>query len=258
MRHWQIDRIQNETPLLLLNTPWPPFDQWRSLFRTSGRFIICADGALNRLHDLIQSEFSSTATGDYLPDVVCGDLDSVRADVLAYYRSFDSVHIEHVSEQDSTDFEKCLNYIIKAIPDCGKVNVLGGLGGRLDHTLASIRALYAFAKGHGHVQVTVYGVENIVCLLHGSQKHQVTVNRSLAGPHCGLISFGSASGGLKAVTSGLEWDITEDMGPLGFSSGLFSACNRLRGEVVDISLIEATGDYSTGLVFMVEAHYSNP
>ena len=44
--------------------------------------VLCADGAANRLHDGLSEVDSNT----YIPDVICGDLDSIRTDVQSFYR----------------------------------------------------------------------------------------------------------------------------------------------------------------------------
>lgn len=49
----------------------------------------------------------------HLPDVICGDLDSIRKDVTDFYRS-KNVQIEDLSyDQDNTDLEKCIRWILR-------------------------------------------------------------------------------------------------------------------------------------------------
>lgn len=64
-----------------------------------------------------------------VPELVIGDLDSISP--AARDRLADRLH--HVAEQDSTDFEKCLQRI-----DAGFVLAAGFSGSRLDHTLAAL------------------------------------------------------------------------------------------------------------------------
>ncbi len=66
------------------------------------------------------------------PTAVIGDMDSCTPDV----RQMSDIKITEISEQNSTDFEKCLG-IINAPLIIG----LGFLGGRLDHELAALNAL---------------------------------------------------------------------------------------------------------------------
>lgn len=68
-----------------------------------------------------------------LPDVVIGDMDSLTSkmrDLIPSGRLF------HVAEQNSTDFEKCLQRLSAPL-----ILAAGFLGGRLDHELAACTAL---------------------------------------------------------------------------------------------------------------------
>jgi hypothetical protein len=58
--------------LSLLRRIWPHF-----------RLKICADGGANRLYDLLETSEDKIA---HLPDLVKGDLDSIRPDVSNFYR----------------------------------------------------------------------------------------------------------------------------------------------------------------------------
>ena len=67
---------------------------------------LCADGAANRLHDRLEEPQRSSM----LPDIITGDLDSLRGDVSSFYAAR-GVVITGVSEQESNDFEKCLRWL---------------------------------------------------------------------------------------------------------------------------------------------------
>lgn len=67
---------------------------------------VCADGAANRLHD----SFDGDRPGErerFVPDVIVGDLDSLRPEVSAFYEALGS-EVKLVEDQDYNDFEKCL------------------------------------------------------------------------------------------------------------------------------------------------------
>ena len=75
------------------------------------------------------------------PDMIVGDFDTVKPEVLAYYR-----RMEHIvwdarqPEKDETDTELAL---LKAqATGCSEVVVLGATGGRMDHTLGNIHLLF--------------------------------------------------------------------------------------------------------------------
>lgn len=69
----------------------------------------------------------------HIPKAVIGDFDSVNADTIA---QIPSERLHRVSEQDSTDFDKCLRHITAPY-----ILAVGFTGGRLDHELAVYNAL---------------------------------------------------------------------------------------------------------------------
>lgn len=84
--------------------------------------MVAADGAANH-----------AISAGYVPDRVVGDLDSLSDDARA---RIPADRIEHVGEQDTTDFEKCLTRI-----DAPLVLATGVTGRRLDHALAVLNTL---------------------------------------------------------------------------------------------------------------------
>lgn len=98
---------------------------------TENDFIICADGG----YDLAVAE-------EIIPDVVIGDFDSIHSETVQAGKI-----IRVAAEKDDTDTMLCLKY---GIQQGYKVFVIvGGIGGRLDHSIANIQTLsYAcgFAK----------------------------------------------------------------------------------------------------------------
>lgn len=69
---------------------------------------------------------------------VIGDFDSLDPNVRAQVPA-DRLH--HVPEQNSTDFDKCLRYIVAPV-----VLAVGFSGGRLDHQMAAMHTLVARAE----------------------------------------------------------------------------------------------------------------
>ena len=75
------------------------------LWREAG-VRVCVDGAANRLHDSL----ADADRGRLLPDLIKGDLDSIRDDVAAFYRGL-GVPLERDAETDRHDFDKCLRWL---------------------------------------------------------------------------------------------------------------------------------------------------
>ncbi|WP_372837257.1 thiamine diphosphokinase [Puniceibacterium confluentis] len=84
--------------------------------------VIAADGGANVLH----------AAG-IVPEAVIGDMDSARPELLA---ALPEGVVHRISEQDSTDFDKCLRHVTAPL-----VLGYGFLGGRVDHQLAAMTVL---------------------------------------------------------------------------------------------------------------------
>lgn len=98
-------------------------DEGKSLLRhlwSKATLRVCADGGANRLHDSFDvggehtEEGGDTPVGDpsedrarFVPDVIVGDLDSLRPEVARYYEERGS-EIKRRDDQDHCDFEKCL------------------------------------------------------------------------------------------------------------------------------------------------------
>lgn len=101
-----------------------------------------------------------------MPDEVVGDLDTVDSSVLQEYRENSSVKFEiHKPEKDETDTELAL--LTAARCGCNKVDLLGALGGRMDHAISNIQLLYQFYKQG--MDVCIYDAQNKLYLL-GSGK----------------------------------------------------------------------------------------
>ncbi|MEM6663166.1 MAG: thiamine diphosphokinase [Pseudomonadota bacterium] len=89
--------------------------------------LIAADGAADRVKELGSS-----------PDFIIGDLDSVEDAERWRGRSASVIHL---TEQDSTDFEKSLYATTAPLYIC-----VGFTGARVDHTLAVFHAMLRYPK----------------------------------------------------------------------------------------------------------------
>ena len=70
--------------------------------------LVCADGGSNQLFDKFIEYKEREST--YVPSAIIGDLDSIRDDVQAFYKSKGTL-IKYVNNQDNTDFEKVLDFL---------------------------------------------------------------------------------------------------------------------------------------------------
>ncbi|KAG9040366.1 hypothetical protein FS837_000735 [Tulasnella sp. UAMH 9824] len=163
-----------------------------------------ADGASNRVYD-------SLSAGDresYLPDLIKGDLDSIRPEVRQWYEGR-QVDVVRDPDQYSTDFMKCVASVdaleaASGSPDQLGIIVLGGLSGRLDQTVHTLSYLHKLRTRRDRIFVVT---DDDVSWVLDSGEHDITVDRSLLGPTCGLLPVGVGSTILS--TRGLEWNLTE-------------------------------------------------
>lgn len=110
-----------ENPVAVLGAVEPTSAHLRNLL-ISDVPLICADGGGN-----IALEFGLK------PDYIIGDMDS-------FSKPFDG-EVVHLSEQETTDFEKCLYTVEAPFYIC-----YGFLGGRLDHELAVLSVLVRYPE----------------------------------------------------------------------------------------------------------------
>ncbi|OBZ72122.1 Thiamin pyrophosphokinase 1 [Grifola frondosa] len=218
-------RAATNTPhaLILLNQPF----SFALLDRVwnACQWRCCADGGANRLHDPLKEskgkDLRSELSNVYLPDLIKGDLDSLRDDVREYYASY-NVPIVKDPDQDSTDLMKCLESLSdkeKAEGCQYDVVILGGLAGRLDQTIHTLSLLHKLRKSRERIFVVTD--DNIAWVLDEGE-HYIHINHDMLGPTCGLLPVGVNSTILS--TAGLRWNLTDC--PSSFD-GLVSTSNHL-------------------------------
>ncbi len=97
--------------------------------------ILCADGGARyaRLLGLV-------------PRAIVGDLDSLDGETARYFADRGTRLVRHAPEKDETDTELALREAL--VLDPAAVWIFGGLGWRLDHTLANL-SLLAAGSGSG-------------------------------------------------------------------------------------------------------------
>ncbi|KAJ2470472.1 thiamine pyrophosphokinase [Coemansia sp. RSA 2322] len=229
MRHrhaaatWPADQ---ELALLILNQPIPHAD--KSLFRelwARAKHRICVDGGGNRLYEL---GIKAGALEAYVPDAIVGDLDSLLEQPRAYYKQR-GAEICYYSDQDSTDFMKGLRYLDdfrragRSTSSCAVV-VLGGLCGRVDHILHSLKVLF---NTHLERQMLIVSEENLTFVLPKGA-NRILINRKVDGPTCGILPL---AGETVLTTNGLRWNLDHHLSTF---EGLMSTSNIIDGAEVHI------------------------
>jgi len=260
---WDLPSLLNGTSpsipyaIVILNTPINA-NAFNAVINKA-TLVVCADGGANALHDYYYDDDHIEEKLDpeddrRLPDAIIGDLDSIRPAVMSSF-SHKFVRIVKESDQNSTDFAKCLRWLRQeytSTRECGNslmpnshlpidespsrldVVVLGDISGRLDQGLSLLHYLY-LAKAD----------ESLLCgkmYLLSSQSLTIILSPGLNIIHfpqpcetfsenVGIIPL---SGPTTITTRGLEWDVTN--WATQFGSGLMSTSNHIRAENVEIDV----------------------
>ncbi|MCT8159807.1 thiamine diphosphokinase [Pseudoruegeria sp. SHC-113] len=145
----------------------------------------------------------------YCPRAVIGDMDSLDAATREALLAGGADLIE-VAEQESTDFEKCLQRLRAPL-----IYGAGFTGARLDHTLAAFTALVR----HADQRVILVGEEDVIFLSPAEIELDVP-----AGTRVSLYPMGAVRG----RSDGLHWPIDGiDFAP----NGRIGTSNRAMGPV---------------------------
>ncbi|XP_015891888.1 thiamine pyrophosphokinase 1 isoform X2 [Ziziphus jujuba] len=156
-------------------------------------------------------------------------MDSIRTEVLDFYTNNGTKIMDESDDQDTTDLHKCVSYICDFAPNLDKsslcILVAGALGGRFDHEMGNINVLCRFSS----IRIVLLSDDCLIHLLPRTHHHEIHIQSSTVGPHCGLIPVGMPSG--STTTTGLEWDLHETEMRFG---GLISTSNIVKGEKITV------------------------
>lgn len=206
--------------LLILNQPLT--DSMQVLLRRTwekAALKVAVDGGLNALTDVQDNG------RPLVPDVICGDFDSLSQDTLTKYSGMGSKLIR-TPDQDETDFTKslreCSNELSARKLVVDAILVFVNTSGRLDHVLGNLDTLYK-AREISDVPVFLLG-DNSICWSLEKGRHRIIYHEEMARSHVGLIPLGHPCP--RVTTNGLVWNLKND----GMEFGkLVSICNRFDG-----------------------------
>ena len=172
--------------------------EWLKTLLGAATAVIAANGGTNHLFRLGQR-----------PDVVVGDMDSLRGEVRAWLTETSVLFITHPPAKDETDLELALLYAVAHydVP----IWVIGGFGGRLDQTLANILLL---------AHPTLLG-KPIQFVTEHERAWLVTGETEIAGEIGDTVSLIPLGGDVAvAHTSGLRWPLHNEQLTFGPARGV--------------------------------------
>lgn len=224
---------QDAPALILLNTPLDDLDYVQRL-SSHAQFILCADGGANRLHDLCieadpENDWKAALKTD-LPNLIHGDLDSLRDDVRQHYAEL-GVEVTQDPDQYSTDFGKAIKQVVSHLPHAGEVLVLGSVGGRVDQGIGLLHELYREQKaGHPGLRFWFFSESSITVLLRpGTTRIHTPLEEGLITQNVGILPlYGKA----MISTKGLEWDVQDWPTEMG---GNLSTSNHIVADQISIT-----------------------
>lgn len=213
--------------LVLLNTQSWMAGRTRSVLLPSlwsmAKVKICADGGANRLFD----SFSAAERLHYVPDLIKGDLDSLRQDVREFYCS-NGTRIVMDHDQDHNDLSKCLEEVesgaTSVSPDA-TVLALGAFGGRFDQEMAAFHVLHSYPN----MKLILLDEANLSFLLRPGLRHRIRPDRRFEGPVCGLIPLAGAA--KQVYTRGLQWNLNGEELAFGV---MVSSSNRVDQDEIEV------------------------
>ena len=195
------------------------------LSQRSSDYVIAADAGLEVLRPLRIS-----------PNAVVGDLDTVDKKVLEEYQNQPDIEFEiHKPEKDETDTELAL--LTAARQGCEAVDILGALGGRMDHAIGNIQLMYQFfCQG---MEVNIYDARNRLYLLGG---HKVFHREKVYGKYISFLPMTETVEGL--TLRGFKYPLQRRTIGLGTT---LCISNELKRE-------EGILELERGVLLCVEAH----
>lgn len=194
MSSHHVVREKQEPALIIANGEACSMDTIGDLLEWSP-FVVVLDAAIDRVMDL-----------GIKADVLLGDFDRNELDLLAIEQSQYPIQIVHTPDQDKTDLEKAIDFLIeKGFP---AVNIVWATGRRADHSIANMTNIVRYKDAIKIVVIDDYSV--IYCLPNHFEKWYP------AQSNISLIPVGE----VKAITTNnLVYNLANESLTLGYRIG---------------------------------------
>lgn len=176
-------------PIIMTGGSTPQQDSYYRAFLQETSYLITADSGLKVCFRL-----------QIVPNLFIGDADSVAHSELLWAQEQGAIIKKFPPEKDATDTQLALDFLINNRHDT--IHILGGIGSRLDHTLANLYLL-------------LYGYEQgaTVVLINHNHKIQLLSNKQtlkLTGCPGDLISILPITETLSGLTiEGCRWSMNK-------------------------------------------------
>lgn len=194
--------------MIILNKKYPD-DSTDRVFKKlwqDATYRACVDGGANYLYDIQQH--SNIERALEMPNLICGDFDSIRPEVKDYFSNHNGVEVLRTPNQDLTDFSKCVELLGQKIRskmvDIDLIVALSGRQDRCDHAMGNISTLYKAPKLLPNTTrlCLIYGCSYVTLLQNGKTILDVMTNHE--GNWCGLVPVGHPA---IVNATGLKWNM---------------------------------------------------
>lgn len=163
-------------------------------YLTKKSFIVCADGAGNSMRKL-----------GLTPDLIIGDLDSIKLSNLKYFKSKGTTILK-IDEQETTDFEKSLMYL--TANNFKSVIVLGAMSDRTDHSLNNFSVMKRY-----FTLLDIKIIDNTFEIFFANESKSLKCN---PGETVSFLGFPKAK---NVTTTGLEFPLKRETLVFGVREG---------------------------------------
>ncbi len=168
--------------------------------------IVCADGGANKVRPF-----------GIIPDYIIGDLDSITQKTRIYYSS---VPILHITDQNSTDLEKSLEYLLAH--KVRSATIIGATGERPDHTMSNFSILL---KYHKRIALQFFDERCTVEIVQKRIRFTAEIGQQIS-----LVPMGKCTG---ITTKGLKYPLKKESLELGVREG---SSNEAIAATIEITL----------------------
>ena len=174
-------------PLIVVDGEIPSLARINQYSQLTGE-MICTDGAANSLAKL-----------NITPDVIIGDLDSIKPDLQASLA--DHVKIISKPSQYATDLEKALDYVIQQ--NHHEVVLTGIKGKRFDHAISNISIL---AKYSDKIKISFFDDDGQSLIVNSKLQKNTEFNTEIKT----IISLIPAPSAKGITTQGLHYPLNNE------------------------------------------------
>jgi thiamine pyrophosphokinase len=238
--------VSSPTALIILNQPITKENESKLVYLWKNSTVrFCVDGGTNRLHEwcLEKARLGQTSNNNntssefynrYVPDYICGDLDSLDESIKTFYMAKGTKCIR-LTNQDATDFSKTLQFAINCVSlnNCGSnaellsendptllaniqhfslksIYCFCDFSGRLDHAISNLNSLYD--ECIARVNTFIVSSESVTFLLSAGKNLVFVDDEFRCGKYCGFFSLGEPS---TVTTRGFKWDVSQQLMKFG-------------------------------------------